>query len=92
MKRVLLLAALLCVAANEAHARKDCEQLRQEIAGKIEANGVRDYQLQVVAADELGDARQVGSCDGGSKRIAYRRGTLPLAAIVANVPAANPQP
>lgn len=76
-------AALICGAlASQAAAapagvvkgqRLACEQLRQEIAAKIEANGVRHYSLTIVEPDQLDGAMNVGRCDGGSRRIAYRR-------------------
>jgi hypothetical protein len=92
MKRSILIAVtslLLCVhlaraaEPTEAAARKDCEELRSEIAEKIEANGVRHYTLQVVGAEDASAGRIVGSCNGGSGRIAYQRLPAPSAAIAA---------
>ena len=59
--------------AKPVSLRKDCAELRSEIAAKLDAKGVRDYRLEVVAPDALGEAKQVGSCDGGTRRIAYQR-------------------
>ena len=36
-------------ASLPAHAAKDCGELKQEIAAKIDANGVKSYALEVVA-------------------------------------------
>ena len=87
MKKMLLIA-LLAAALLAQHAeaqnaaaqnaaspskRKDCAELRSEIAAKLDAKGVRHYRLDVVAPDALGEAKQVGSCDGGTRRIAYQR-------------------
>ena len=78
MKSLLMLALMLPFAANaqSATARKSCDELKSEIAAKIEKNGVNAYTLQIVAKDALTDARIVGSCNGGEQRIVYQRGTL----------------
>lgn len=79
MKRIamlLLLPALLLVLlarADAATQRKDCAELRDEIAAKIEARGVSSYSLQIVPPDSAAAGRVVGSCDGGSRRIVYQR-------------------
>ena len=76
MKRSLMIAVLsLLLIANSADAveasapsgRKDCEELKQEIAARIEANGVRQYQLQIVEPEAEQVGRIVGSCNGGSR-------------------------
>ena len=61
--------------------RKACEELRAEIAAKIEANGVRNYALEIVTPDALDGAVNVGRCDGGTRRIAYRRLAPPSEAL-----------
>ncbi|WP_440222582.1 DUF1161 domain-containing protein [Dokdonella sp. MW10] len=70
------LLSLLMLASLEAHAagqRKPCEDLQREIAAKIDARGVAAYTLEVVTPDAVGEARVVGSCDGGTRRITYVR-------------------
>ncbi|MCB1573710.1 MAG: DUF1161 domain-containing protein [Xanthomonadales bacterium] len=76
MKALLLLALLAPViaGAQSPTARKPCEELKAEIAAKIERNGVRAYALEIVSADAQTDAKIVGSCNGGQQRITYRRG------------------
>ena len=54
--------------------RKDCEELRLEIEAKIKKNGVDKFSLDVVEADKQGDGKVVGTCDGGTKKIVYKRG------------------
>ena len=55
--------------------RKPCEELKAEIAAKIQANGVETYTLGIVPNEELkDDDKVVGSCDGGTKKITYKRG------------------
>lgn len=87
MKRtlMLLILAVLVMASIPAHAaRKDCSELKQEIAAKIDAKGVKQYTLEVVAADASIEGRKiVGSCDGGTQRIVYQRVDATPAASVA---------
>jgi hypothetical protein len=54
--------------------RKPCEDLKAEIAKKLDAKGVVNYTLDVVEKGKEGDAKVVGSCDGGTKSITYTRG------------------
>ncbi len=68
-------AVLLLVLPLAAFAAKPCEELKTEIAAKIDANGVKDYTLEIVKTDaDAGDAQVVGSCDAGAGKILYRRG------------------
>lgn len=75
MRAIVLLAALM-LAASPALARKDCEELKAEIDAKIKANGVPVYTLEIVPNEEVKDrdGKVVGSCDGGTKKIVYKRG------------------
>jgi hypothetical protein len=77
MTRLLIAAALAALALPAAAQKKPCEELKAEIEAKLKAKGVARYTLAIVGKDELKDAkdaREVGSCDGGAKRILYRRG------------------
>lgn len=55
-------------------ARKPCEDLKAEISKKLDAKGVVNYTLDIVDKGKEGDAKVVGSCDGGTKSITYTRG------------------
>jgi hypothetical protein len=72
MKHLIMVAALALASANVV-AAMSCEQLKTEIAAKIDAKGVKDYTLDIVPNDQVGDQKVVGSCDGGSKKIVYAR-------------------
>jgi Protein of unknown function (DUF1161) len=76
MKPTLILAAVLFVPfSTHAQAAKPCEDLKSEIAQKLDAKGVKSYTLDVVAKDaDAGDGKVVGTCEGGTKKILYRRG------------------
>ena len=72
MKKFALSVTLL-VSFGLAHAGKSCEELKAEITAKMEAKGVKAPQLQIVDNDKVGDAKVVGSCDGGTKKITYAK-------------------
>ena len=69
--------ALMCVLAGACGVSlaqvKPCEELKTEIAAKMDANNVVNYTLEIVDSDKVGDAKVVGSCDGGTKKITYTR-------------------
>jgi len=74
MKRLSLIVAVLSLGLSSAWAQvKPCDELKLEIAAKIEANGVKDYTLEIVDKDYSGEGKVVGTCDGGSKKIVYTR-------------------
>jgi uncharacterized protein DUF1161 len=66
-------ALLLSCAYATAQARKPCEDLKSEIAKKMDAKGVTGYSLDIVDKGKEGDAKVVGGCDGGTKSIVYTR-------------------
>ena len=77
MKRVLsaLLIVMPLLQGVSFAQRKACEELKTEIAAKLDAKGVKNYTLTIVAAGEVKETdKVVGSCDGGTKRILYTRG------------------
>ena len=73
----LIAAALvtgLVVSGPVLAQRKDCGELKSEIEAKIKKNGVDKFTLDVLEADAQSDGKVVGTCDGGSKKIVYKRG------------------
>ena len=68
---IALTLSLLCVTA--AAEKKSCEELKMEIAAKLDAKGAKNYTLTIVGKDEVKDEKVVGSCEGGEKRITYSR-------------------
>lgn len=72
MKRTALSIALaLCF--GQAQAAKPCEQLKTEIAAQLDGIGVKNYILEIVANDAATGAAVIGSCDGGTKKITYKK-------------------
>lgn len=89
MKPSLALAAALIFAAS-AHPLKatPCEDVKSQIAQKLDAKGVKFYTLEVVAKDQDVDAdsKVVGTCEAGAKKIVYKRGAVAPAAAEPSKP------
>jgi hypothetical protein len=76
MRHLATIGALLFVpVCAHAQAAKPCDDLKTEIAGKLDAKGVKGYTLDIVAKDKDGDGKVVGTCEGGTKKIVYSRGS-----------------
>ena len=73
MKKLIVVAILLMIA-TPAFAMKACEELKSEIDAKIKAKGVKSYSLEIVPNEQVKDGKVVGTCDGGTKKIVYKRG------------------
>lgn len=88
MKALLAIAAVLFVpACVQAQGAKPCEELKTEIAAKLDAKGVKSYSLDIVAKDaDVTDGKVVGTCEGGAKKIVYHKTAAPAAAA----PTKNP--
>jgi uncharacterized protein DUF1161 len=70
---VVLSCAPLCALAQSTP--KPCEDLKAEIAKKLDAKGVMNYTLTIVDKGKESDGKVVGSCEGGTKSIVYLRAT-----------------
>ena len=62
------------MAGTVLAAGKPCEELKSEIAAKIDAKGTSGYSLEVVDKGAAADGKVVGSCEGDTKEIVYKRG------------------
>lgn len=74
MKIVVLILGFAALS-TQAFEVKKCDALKAEIAAKLDAKGVKDYQLDIVAAADVKHETVVGSCEAGTKKITYTRGT-----------------
>jgi hypothetical protein len=74
MKMFLLAVGLLSIAGTAMAAGKSCDDLKSEIDAKIKAKGASSYTLEVVAKGSAADGKVVGTCEGGAKKIVYKRG------------------
>jgi uncharacterized protein YpmB len=80
----IMLASSLAFAQAQAPAenaqaqaptqRKACEDLKTEIDAKLQQRGVKSYTLDIVPNESVKEEKVVGSCDGGTKKITYKRG------------------
>jgi len=66
------IAALFGLAASSAFATS-CDELKSQIDAKVKGHGVKAYSLDVVGAAEVKEQKVVGSCEGGRKKIVYKR-------------------
>lgn len=99
----LTLPVLLLAGAAQGQGGA-CEQLKARLAAGIEATGVRGYSLEVVpaAAPAPRDGKVIGNCEGGARKVVYRRWggaaaageavAPPVPVPVAPPPAAAPPP
>lgn len=72
MKKFIAFLSLSLVVAP-AFASKNCEELKAEIAAKLDAKGVQGYTLDIVTTEEVKDQKVVGSCEAGAKKITYKK-------------------
>ena len=70
----LIVAAALALAGSSTFAAgKSCDELKTKIAAHLDAKNVTGYTLDIVDTDKVGDAKVVGSCEGGAKKITYTK-------------------
>src|SRR5580698_7822128 len=88
--RMSIVALALMTLPLFAHA--SCDAVKSDIDAKIKANGVSNYSLDVVAADQAdkSEGQVVGQCEG-NKAIVYSRGPSSVSADNAhNAPKESP--
>jgi len=75
----LVLSASICasIGASAQTGPKPCEDLKAEIAKKLDAKGVMNYTLTIVDKGKESETpgKIVGSCEGGTKSIVYSKMT-----------------
>ena len=73
MKKLMVALCLLSFAGGAFAAGKSCEELKSEIAEKLDAKGVSNYSLEIVDKGAAANGKVVGSCEGGTKEIVYKK-------------------
>lgn len=73
MSKSLLVALLSLTCCAAFAASKPCDELKAEIAARLDEKGVKGYEITAVENDQVGDAKVIGSCDGGTKKLTYVR-------------------
>ncbi len=72
--RSFVTVIVLLFASVSAYAAKPCGELKAEIAQKLDEKGIKFYLLEIVPVEKVKDqAKIVGTCDGGKKKILYSR-------------------
>ena len=91
-------ASLLVPMAALAQANA-CDQLKATLAARIEATGVRGYSLETVSAATPvpAGAKAIGNCEGGERKVLYRRwggasASAPAAVVAPEPPSKRPPP
>jgi hypothetical protein len=74
MIRVVIAAVVLALSGTAWAQKKGCDELKADIEAKIKKNGVEKFTLDIVEKDAQSDGKVVGTCDGGTKKIVYKRG------------------
>jgi Protein of unknown function (DUF1161) len=87
MSKVVSALILALTVIPAFPALKPCEELKSEIVAKLEAKGVKEYHVDIVAAGEVKDKTVVGSCEGGAKKITYTKNAGAPAGPKAQLPA-----
>jgi hypothetical protein len=84
MKSYIMFCA--CIAVSTGALATPCDEVKTQIAAKLDAKHVVNYTLDVVAADQAAaDAKVVGVCESGAKKIVYtRNAAAPAEATAAN--------
>jgi hypothetical protein len=73
MKKFILAVGLLSLAGTALADGKSCEELKAEIAAKLDAKGVSGYSLEIVDKGADTGGKIVGKCEKGTKEIVYKR-------------------
>lgn len=73
MKKLMVALGLLSLAGSAFAAGTSCEELKGEITAKLDGKGVSGYSLEIVDKGTATDGKVVGSCEGGTKEIVYKR-------------------
>ncbi|TPG81926.1 DUF1161 domain-containing protein [Pseudomonas arsenicoxydans] len=73
MKKFIVAVGLLSLAGTAFAGGKSCEELKSEIAAKLDAKGVAGYSLEIADKGAAGGAKVVGTCEKGTKVIVYKK-------------------
>jgi hypothetical protein len=74
VKIIIAVLAAFALSSPALAQKKSCDDLKGEIEAKIKKNGVEKFSLDVVEKDAQSDGKVVGTCDGGAKKIVYKKG------------------
>jgi hypothetical protein len=87
MKWLAAVGVLLFVSVPaRAQGPKPCEELKDEITKKLDAKGAKGYTLEIVDKDKDAEGKEVGTCGGGTKKIMYKKSSVPAEAPAKDTP------
>lgn len=66
-------AAASTTGAPSAHS-KSCDDLKASLEAKLTAKGVKTFALEIVPKEKVGNAKVIGTCQAGAKKITYSKG------------------
>ncbi len=64
---------LISIAVSASAQATPCDDVKTAIAAKLDAKHLVNYTLDIVSSDKVGDAKVIGSCEAGAKKIVYTR-------------------
>jgi hypothetical protein len=73
MKKLIVALGLLSLAGTAFADGKSCEDLKAEIAAKLDAKGVAGYSLEILDKGAAATGKVVGTCEKGAKVIVYTK-------------------
>lgn len=85
-----VLATYLLSISMTVFAAKPCEELKAEIDAKFKVKGVQNYTLDIVVDGVEDSGKTVGTCDGGTKHISYKRNSNKDKSATAEAAAVKP--
>ncbi len=65
----LIIAMILTSSSAFAGKIKSCDELKDEIAAKLTANGVKKFELKIVSRGPKPEGKIMGSCENTTKYI-----------------------
>ncbi len=87
MRKVALIICLTLITFPAMADILPCDALKARVDAKLQAKGVQTYTLEIEPISDAGSnaassipattakkGKQVGTCDGGTKRLIYTRG------------------
>ena len=74
VKIIIAVLAAFALSSPAFAQKKSCDELKGEIEAKIKKNGVDKFSLDIVEKDAQAEGKVVGTCDGGAKKIVYKKG------------------
>lgn len=89
MRNVALLFCLALFSLPAMAEILSCDALKSRVDAKLQAKGVQSYTLEIVPTEvqssatnaasavpaaKMSKGKEVGTCDGGTKRLIYTRG------------------